>query len=389
MKIMVIWCKECLQNWKIHIFMLIQLVFIFALVNLQVSSLAEEYYRLTFAEETGEQLYIYQNCMGCLKEDSGEDSQRQAEEVIRNLGGVEDIGYDVGSDCTVDGYGDFMTDIDASYLSPLLWKNYRYNLVSGSWFGETEEPKKQLSVIIGGGLSEKYEVGDTIPLTFEETIKKEAVVIGDLGERPYIFLFNGSGADQTFLNYSATYDNVLLFHDASLIEELEYPHYPYFSVMLKLEEGAETGQFKKYGKLVSFDYLAENTENALKEFIKLSVIRNGIWIVVIVFGVAGSAYLIARKKRYQWGIYSLLGMTGGTLLRNMLTQNFCTYLIGTGLSVWVYPYIKEKLFYTGSWSGFNWWATGILFILLFGISVLCNLYICRIEPKEILTQVKE
>lgn len=90
-KIMVIWCKEYLQNWKIHIFMLIQLVFIFALVNLQVSSLAEEYYRLTFAEETGEQLYIYQNCMGCLREDSGEDSLRQAEEVIRNLGGVEDM----------------------------------------------------------------------------------------------------------------------------------------------------------------------------------------------------------------------------------------------------------------------------------------------------------
>lgn len=386
---MIIWCKEYLQNWKIHVFLLIQLIFIFALVNLQVSSIAEEYYRLTFAEETGDRLYIYQNCMAALVEGSDKESHMQAEEKIKKLGGVEEIGYQAGLDCMVDGYGDMMTVMEAEYLSPLLWENYRYRLESGNWFGEGKEPEGQISVIIGGKLSETYGVGDTIPLTFEGNFKKEAVVIGDMGKQAYSFNFNGAGTDMTLLNYSNTYDNILLFNDASLLEELEYPSYPFYSVLLKLEEGTEADAFQKYGKLVSFDELVKNTEIALQKFIRQSVVRNGIWIVVIVFGVAGSSYLIARKRRYQWGVYSLLGMTGKALLRNMLLQNFCTYVLGMAASFFAYPYMKERLFYSGSWNGFNYLATGILFLGLFGISVLCNLYICKIEPKEILVQVKE
>lgn len=75
-------------------------------------------------------------------------------------------------------------------------------------------------------------------------------------------------------------------------------------------------------------------------------------------------------------------------MRNLFLQNGATYAFGTLLSVLVYPYMKEALFYRGDWTVANWYATGILFLLLAVISCLCNGYIYRIEPKEILVQAK-
>lgn len=81
------------------------------------------------------------------------------------------------------------------------------------------------------------------------------------------------------------------------------------SIMVKLEKGAGMDIYDTYGKMISFDQLAENTKQELMDFISQCVSRNAVWLLVILFGVAGTSYLMAQKNRYTWGVYSLLGMS--------------------------------------------------------------------------------
>ena len=66
---------------------------------------------------------------------------------------------------------------------------------------ETDAEDTTLQVIIGGGLSQKYRVGDTIVLDYGEGTPKEALVIGNPGSDFYM-LNNGSFNALSIINIS-------------------------------------------------------------------------------------------------------------------------------------------------------------------------------------------
>lgn len=115
--------------------MMVQIVFVFAFMNLQVSSIVREYHRLSFAEETGERIHIYENSMVCLMENNwGKEQFQKAAGTVLSMDGVKEIGYQAGLYCSVNGYGDEHTEIFAYYLSPPVhWIGRRRNRWLVSW----------------------------------------------------------------------------------------------------------------------------------------------------------------------------------------------------------------------------------------------------------------
>lgn len=391
---MLIWWKEYFQNWKINLFMIVQIVFVFALVNFQVSSIMEEYNKLVFAEETGSGLYIYQNCMGTLAKGCDWGNFQKAEQVLSAMPGMEAVGYQEQIMCDVEGYVNEedpeYTEVIAYNMNPLMWKGLRYRLEEGRWFQEKDASDGELQVIIGGGLSKKYKEGDKLQIDFAGEEKKEAVVIGDMGAQCYIFDFGVWGIGQTFDNNANRAGDVIFMNDTALMEKMqEQSTYPLFSTLVKISEGTDLSPYERYGRLVSFDKMAENTQEQLKSFIGHCFSDNVIWLLVIVFGVVGTSYLTAKRRQYAWGVYSLCGVSGERLLRNLMLQNAATYLAGGLITIAVYPYMAQLLYYPEAFTIVNWGATGCLVCIIFVICYLCNRYIRRIEPKEILNQTRE
>jgi len=391
---MVLWWKDFFRNWKINLFMIVQIMFVFVLVNEQITNLVYNYKSLSFAEEKGSGLYIYQNSMGTLlKGEYSWQAFEKAEHALYDLDGVESVGYQIDSIVEVEGYinerDPEWSDVSFINMNALMWESLQYRLEEGEWFNKTYATDKELQVIIGGDMSEKFDVGDRISIHTEKGTK-EAVIIGDLGRDYFIFEFNLWGVGQTFTDNADTMGDVILANDVALMEELkDVSSYPAYSALIKIKEGTDLKKISKYGRLVSFDKMAENTEKQLEQFVWQAIKDNAIWIMVIIFGVAGTSYLIAKKRRYQWGVYLLLGVSGDKLLRNMMLEYAITYLIGSLGAFVLYiatrDIVLDRLEYTIE----NWIATIILYSIMFAMALLCNFYIKRIEPKEILTQTKE
>ena len=134
----------------------------------------------------------------------------------------------------------------------------------------------------------------------------------------------------------------------------------------------------------------KNTRERCDGYVINAINYNAVWILVILFGVMGVAYLSAQKRRYILGIYSLLGMSGKQLFDRLLLQNLLTYVLGTIASFLIAPYISGILNYAvAEITIANVIAMGVLTGILILVSCLCNLYIRQIEPKEILMQIKE
>ena len=390
---MTLWWKDYFRNWKVNLFMILQILFVFALLNIQIYSIMFSYNQLKFAEMKDDNLYIYQNAMGVLSDEFSYDSFENAKQVLMGIPGMEEVGYQAQAlDVEIKDYipDEEEMETNLNILSPLMWQGYQYRLEEGRWFTESDSQDAQLQIIIGGLMSKKYKVGDHLTLQLE-CGNRDAVIIGDMGPECYMFDFNYWSFGQTFSdNAQMVSGDVILTNDVQLEEELrEDLSYPALSTLVKIKEGSDMTPFEKYGRLVSFDKMWDNTKEESDEFAWIVFKDNAMWILVIIFGIAGTSYLIAKKRRYQWGIYSLLGVSGNRLLANMMLQNLVTYSLGMGIIIAFYPIVTRISFIEVKFSKENWFATIILFGIIFIVSYLCNHYIRHIEPKEILTQTKE
>ena len=397
---MLLWWKEYAKEWRTSLFLVLEMVLVLFWVNARVSDCVSEYGALSFAEVTDSNMYFYQNAIGVLRDDLGYEGFRHAEEKLRQMDGLEEVAYETSVGCMVEGYQnsaeDAFGEIVHRNLSPQMWKGLQYRLGSGRWFNGQDAEDGILQVIIGGGLSKKYQVGDTITINYDQYgIRKEALVVGVLAEGFYLLEESFGIGGKYLASYAGgPYKDrcdFILSNDTVWEEEVrDLAEYPYLSVMVKLKEGTDLSVYKKYGVLASFDEVMANTRERCRGFIWEAINDNAIWILVIIFGVFGTSYITARNRRYSWGIYSLLGMTGNELLRRLMLQNALTYLLGGIVACVAAPHLSRLLNY--EYYGFgieNAIATGALIAVLFAVSYLCNWYIRWIEPKEILNQVKE
>lgn len=397
---MMFWWKEYVREWKVNLFIIIQMVLVLFYVNTQITFLWEEWNILNSIQKSQDNLYFYQNALSTICEGIVEEENFQtAEKELKQLDGMEGIAYAAGMYCGVEGYQNEMNPesvVENYNMTPLLWKGIRYPLKEGRWFQETDAEDTTLQVIIGGGLSQKYRVGDTIVLDYGEGTPKEAFVIGNLGSDFYMlnndcsFSAEGGYVD-TYVKMYTEQEDILLSNDKSWFQEFQNEaSYPSSSVMLKVREGADFTEYEKYGVLFSFDKIMENTEQRCKRFVMDAINNNAVWILVIIFAVASVAYMTAQRRRYVWGIYSLFGVSGSKMLGRLMLHNLITYILGAITACLAAPSIGYLLNYQiPIIRGIHVMAMGILIALLLGISYVCNRYIRRIEPKTILLQTKE
>jgi len=394
---MLLWWKEYLGEWKLNLFLIIQIVFSLFLVNSSVSSLVGEYAQLSFATETESDMYFYQNAMGVLTDEWGLEGFTRAVDAMSRLDGFEGMAYQASLECEVAGYENKVsqnTMVNSVYLSPLLYKGLMYHLKDGRWFQEKDEGTDRLHVVIGGGLSEKYRVGDILTVEYDGKPSKEALVIGDLGTKFYLLSDSSYASGGRYLSsYAAMHgreeDFLLLNNEKWLGEFCNDAVYPSVSTVIKVKKGSDLSVYETYGVLASFDEVMQNTREQCKNFTKDAVRDSGIWILVIIFGGIGTSYLIAKKRRYLWGVYSLMGMKGNRLLLRLMSQNVLTYLLGGAAAIVLSPYIAKVMNYWSEITVVNIIAVAVLMGIMLLINYLCNRYIKYIEPKEILNQTKE
>lgn len=394
------WWKEYIHEWRMNLFIILQMVIVLFFVNTQVSHLVEEWGKLNSLLKTEDNLYFYENALATICGSTGSQKAFQyAEKKLAELDGMEEIAYAAEVSCQINGYQNRITTdnyISNLNMNPLLWKGIQYPLVEGRWFQEQDAIDDMLQVVIGGGLSEKYKVGDSFILVYDNGIKRNAIIIGDLGtdfdilDNAYMYAAAGETIDAYVVQHGADED-ILLSNDARWFEELQdEAAYPSSSALLKIKPGTDLALYEKYGVLSSFDKIMKNTRERCDGYVINAINYNAVWILVILFGVMGVAYLSAQKRRYILGIYSLLGMSGKQLFDRLLLQNLLTYVLGTIASFLIAPYISGILNYAvAEITIANVIAMGVLTGILILVSCLCNLYIRQIEPKEILMQIKE
>lgn len=161
--------------------------------------------------------------------------------------------------------------------------------------------------------------------------------------------------------------------------------------IVKLNKNADKKFLSQYGKLVSFDEMKQETSADISNFIKDAAVEGVVWTVVIIFGIIATGYLISKRRRYVWGIYLLLGITPNKLLGVTMLNSGITYVIGIITSLAVYQwYSQREEMASGTVIHPYHIITGLIFFaIMMAVSLLNNLYILKIQPKEIVTQTKE
>ena len=140
----------------------------------------------------------------------------------------------------------------------------------------------------------------------------------------------------------------------------------------------------------SFDTIVASSVKRCRNFLKDALRNNGIWILVILFSVFSTSYMMAKSRRHTWGIYSMLGVTGSKLILQLMAENVLTYALGGVISFIALPHLEKLLGYSVSEIKTEQLiAVAILIATMLLVSFLCNRYIMKIQPNEILNQTKE
>ena len=129
---MLLWWKEYIHEWKMNLFIILQMVVVLFFVNTQVSFLVEEWGRLNSLTKTEDNMYFYENAIATIGGGAGfwEDFQH-AEKKLKELDGMEGIACAAETSCQIDGYQNKITTwdyIQNANMNPLLWKGIQYPL---------------------------------------------------------------------------------------------------------------------------------------------------------------------------------------------------------------------------------------------------------------------
>lgn len=389
--------KDYISEWKITLFIIIQVVVALFWINGEVSILADEYHSLNCVESTEKGVYYYSNVLGVNGSIGDKETLDKTIDKIKGFKGYESVGFQTDAYCQVSGYKNKYAEseeIRNCNMNETLAKNVRLRVKSGSWFSDKVMDDEKYQVIIGGGLAKKYKVGDKLDIKYDNGLSKSALIVGSFGENYSVFDFSGYSAlgnyVNTYLNGMGKETDIILSAEKSWFNDFgEDADYPSMSLMLKTKAGTDVSQYTKYGVVTSFDKVTQNTKKRCKEYLYNAVTGNGIWILILIFAVFGTAHISAKTKQYRFGVYSFLGMSSGAILRNVLIQNAVTYAVAMVLALSLKPCLEKFLQNSYEMRVENLAVTAIIIIVMFFASFISNYYVVKIEPKQIMTMSKE
>jgi hypothetical protein len=390
--------KLFIKEWGVYIFVFLQLVFVIYLVNTQLSYIASEYSQMNVIQETGQNLYFYQNVLATVNTSGYTEDIETVENTLKTMDGYEGLAYYADCTCEVTGYqnsdNSSANEIININLSKNLYQGISYTLSSGRWFDETDDKKDTLPVIIGGGLSGKYNVGDIIEVQYMDDVKANAEIIGDLGESFWLLedaFVSETGYINSFMAEYGSADDVILSNRLSWFSvHKDILSYPTVSSMIKINSGANLGEYEKYGKLVSFDALIQKTKEQCDQYLQRAIHDNIIWIFVVLFGIIASSYVCAGQRKYIGGVCLLMGMSNRKILYELMKQILFIFVLSAIAAFTLTPYL-DILFntYNAGFGIINFFGTAVLLAVLFAEYGICCNYIRCMQPVEILNMTKE
>ncbi len=394
--------KMFLKNWRQHLFILIQLALVIFLINSQISNCVMEYKKMTGITETGQNLYFYKNVLGNLSQSEEYSDFEQQKEAICKMPGVINLVYAQTISCEVAGYHNknlTETDIERwvqQYnMNESMSESIQYNLTEGRWLTKEDESSDTMKIIVGGGLSQRYVVGDVIELNYEDGSSYQAEIVGKMGADHCLIDQDGiQPASKDVSEFTTQLDekeDTIISNSIKLEKEKkEFLYSPATSIMLTIAEGTDLAEYGKYGVICSFDQVMERTQRVVDRYISYALETNFIWILLALFGIATTAYINTRERRYTNAILLLLGMTNRQLKRISIIQSAILVILSMGISCglkWIienFMEVEKSPLLLSNWAGML-----ILSVLLLVIDSIFRGYINKMQPIEIFHMTKE
>ena len=393
-----IWIREYFSCIKSHIFMIIQICLAFFLINHQIGYISYELGRISSIVDAGSDTWLFQYSMAaCGLYDNGDYTT--AYNKISSLPGVEEVGEIFMASGLMEGnvernLEDFFS-IDA--LDSLATSAVTYNMKEGRWLNESDREGNVIHAVLGGSMADRYKIGDKISIDLDSETREtfEIEVIGKLADHCWKLDMAGLSASQNMYSFMTESEDTIFINNNkvfNMIKEYGFGHATAHCIV-KLDKNADKKFLSNYGKLVSFEEMLQETMEDLNDFIKDAAVETVIWTVVIIFGIIAVSYMIGKRRRYVWGIYLMLEEQPKNLLKIHMINNGVTYIIAIAISLLIYEiyYRNEEMeMLLMSHVGLYHIIINIAFlIIMMVVSLMSNLYILKMEPKEILTQTKE
>ncbi len=392
------WIKEYLACIKNNLFIIVQICLALVLINLQVGYTTKMVERLVGSiEDSDKDTYFFQYAMAASGMWDIEDHDYAAAcEKIKSLSGIEDIGeiFDVSVSVGVESAKKAYEDewIRLNVMDSIVTAAVTYRIEEGRWLTEDDRDGEEIHAVLGGEIAKRHKIGDRIFVELEPGVSYEVKVIGILSGGCRTIDLHCLMASQNVDSFMQQADNDIFVNHKRVFKAAKDSGfgYPNAHCIVKLQKDADKEYLSDYGKLVSFEEMKQETEKELYDFTKKAIEESIIWVIVIIFGIIATSYLMGKKRRYVWGIYLLLGEKPGKLLKMHMINNLINYVTGVILSLLIVHqiYLRDEMLPAGI-SRYHIIVDAVFILVMLIISLLSNAYIMKLEPKEILTQTKE
>lgn len=392
------WWKEFLKGWKLHFFVIIEIVFIIWIFFVGFGEGKDVFYALQAVSLEDESLYYYENAAASFQSDASYDGFQRAVRGVERMEGCEEIGYWGYLSCKLPDYKNEKSMMDNTMMlynyNEYLASALKFRVMEGSWFTDQKDNNGDLiPVIIGGNLCNQYQVGDRLDISIFGEEYEKAIVIGSLGTEYYRMIdsFQTTGRDLTSYLCKYEEDSDIILTCSNLLEEKYQTimRYPSQSFFLKITNNTDLSSYRNYGVLTPFRQLIINSEQKRNHFILELIAQYGIWLVVIVFSVLGVSYLLIMRNRYMWGIYSLLGMNKGRIKIRLFGQVFLSSILGIIIALCVYPSLSLGYMRGEPIEQVHIWIGMIVMVLVWMICGLCLLFTEHLNPRQLMNVIKE
>ena len=298
-------------------------------------------------------------------------------ETLNKVNGVKGVGYQIEESIIMDKVPD---QIVSTFFLNNTMSELKYPLSSGSWFNQSNSD--DIEIIVGGGLTGKYKVGDNVDVkraTYKtgtlsyDTFK--AKVIGKLRNPALIINLNFSSNKPTFTNLFDPYDNVVITNNTKILD----PHttyYPLQSVIVQMDNTNKTKDTKdtlsQYGQVFSFQDIEKISVELFHDKIQEILLPFMVLLTTIIFGLIGTTFLFVYKYMKNLSVYNICGMSRGGLCGLIFSQSLFDIILSAIISLFLssLPLVNELLFQRTSIGPYNLIGSLSLFGLLLGITFI-------------------
>lgn len=388
--------REYFSCIKSNIFIIVQICLALFLINNQIGYIASELDRIGSIADADNDTYLFQYAMAaCGLFDIENGDYSTACKKIRSLPGIEGMGEIFNTSIPMnENSEEHLEDwIHINVLDSIATTAVTYNIKEGRWLNESDRDGNVIHAVLGSALSNKYSIGDKIKIELATNETYEIEVVGKLSDHCDRLDLCGLMASENMYSFMVESKNNIFINHNDIFRSVKAKGLGHATAhcIIKLNKNADKKFLSKYGKLVSFEEMLQKTKEDLHTFAEEASVEGIVWTVVIIFGIIATSYLIGKRRRYVWGIYMMLGEKPNKLLAVHMCNNGITYLLGAAASLLVYG-IYYRIEGEPAMSDISIYHIVIdlaFLIIMIIISLLSNLYILKIEPKEILTQTKE